>query len=166
MNTYGDGSDILNRYQSRVRVSENDPGWVDMWPSETRGNGQVRKNNANTGGAQGKGTLLRKLACNKCGFIFDASAVDHTGGSIDGEGAGGGITTAVVSAPTSAPPSINGQTYTHSENIGTQAYRKNAGCPLCFSKNGTKLRIIIDYVSPLNSPLTLGFIFIFCFVVK
>jgi len=153
----GSLSDILNRYEDRLRVSGNDPGFIDMWPSETRGDGMVRKNNANTGGAQGKGTLLRKMACRLCGFIFDASAVDHSGGSIDGEGAGGAVATAVVSNPCSAPPSINGQTFTHTENIGTQAYRRNAGCPLCFSKNGTRLRTIIDYVSPLNSPLNIGF---------
>ncbi len=153
----GSDSDFLNRYEDRLRVSENSPGWVDLWPSETRGDGRVRKNNANTGGAQGKGTLLRKAPCRLCGFVNDLSAVDHSGGSIDGEGAGGAVATAVVSAPTSAPPDILGNLFTHSEAIGTQTARKNAGCALCFTKNSTRLRIIVDYVSPLNSPLTLGF---------
>ncbi len=153
----GSLSDILNRYEDRVRVGNADPGFEDMWPSETRGNGQVRKNNANTGGAQGKGTLLRKAPCRLCGFINDLSAIDHTGGSIDGLGAGGAITTAVTSWTTSAPPDILGNLTTATEKIGTQAYRRNAGCALCYSKNSTRLRIIIDYISPLNTPLSLGF---------
>lgn len=157
MSNNGSNSDIFNRYEDRVRVSNNDPFFLDLWPSETRGDGNVRKNNANTGGAQGKGTLLRKAPCRLCGFINDLSAIDHSGGSIDGEGAGGGITVATVSFPVSAPVGIGGAPTVAMENIGTQAYRKNSGCALCFSRNSTRLRIIIDYVSPLNTPLTLGF---------
>lgn len=149
--------DILGRYESRVRVGNADPGFEDLWPSESRGNGNVRRNNANTGGAQGKGTLLRKAPCRLCGFVNDLTAIDHSGGSIDGEGAGGAVATATVSFPVSGPPDILGNTVTATENIGTQAVRKNAGCALCFSKNSTRLRIILDYVSPLNTPLTLGF---------
>lgn len=157
MSVNGSRSDEFNRYESRLRVSNVDPGFEDIWPTETRGDGKLKKNNVNTGGAQGKGTLLRKLSCRLCGFIFDASAVDHSGGSIDGEGAGGAVATATVSFPVSAPPSINGVVTTATENIGTQAYRKNAGCPLCFSKDGTKLRIIVEPVLFTNTPLTLGF---------
>lgn len=153
----GSNSDILNRYESRVRVSNTDPGFEDLWPTESRGNGNVRRNNANTGGAQGKGTLLRKAPCRLCGFINDLSAIDHTGGSIDGEGAGGSIVTGTSSWTTSAPPSILGQLTVARESYGTQSFRTNAGCALCFSKNSTRLRIIIDYVDPLNTPLTLGF---------
>ncbi len=149
--------DILGRYESRVRVGNADPGFEDLWPSESRGNGNVRRNNANTGGAQGKGTLLRKAPCRLCGFVNDLTAIDHSGGSIDGEVAGGAVATATVSFPVSGPPDILGNTVTATENIGTQAVRKNAGCALCFSKNSTRLRIILDYVSPLNTPLTLGF---------
>ncbi len=153
----GSDSDRFNRYDDRVRASNADPGFADLWPSETRGDGNVRKNNANTGGAQGKGTLLRKAPCRLCGFVNDLTAIDHSGGSIDGEGAGGAVATATVSFPVSGPPDVRGNTVTATENIGTQAYRRAAGCGLCFSKNSTRLRIIIDYVSPLNSPLTLGF---------
>ncbi len=153
----GGFSDILNRYEDRVRSANTDPGFSDLWPSESRGNGNVRRNNANTGGAQGKGTLLRKAPCRLCGFINDLSAIDHTGGSIDGQGAGGAVTSTVSSWTTSAPPSILGKLTTATENVGTQSYRRNAGCALCLSKNSTRLRIIIDYVSPLNTPLTMGF---------
>ena len=153
----GSESDILNRYADRVKVSNEDPGWEDLWPTETRGDGNVRKNNANTGGAQGKGTLLRKAPCRLCGFVNDLTAIDHSGGSIDGEGAGGAIALGSSTWNTSAPPSILGNTFTATESYGTQSYRRNGGCGLCLSKNSTKLRIIIDYVSPLNTPLTLGF---------
>jgi hypothetical protein len=150
-------SDIFNKYEDRLRESGGDPGFVDQWPTESRGNGKVRKNNSNTGGAQGKGTLLRKAPCRLCGFINDLSAIDHTGGSIDGEGAGGPISLGASTWNTSAPPSITGQVYTATENFGTQTFRRNSGCALCFSKDSTKQRTIIDYVSPLNSPLNLGF---------
>ncbi len=103
--------DVLDRYEARVRVSNVDPGFADLWPSETRGDGAVRRNNANTGGAQGKGTLLRKAPCRLCGFVNDLSAVDHSGGSIDGMGAGGaakadcGNTIAVQASHTATPES-------------------------------------------------------------
>lgn len=148
---------MLHRYEDRVRVAHADPGFVDLWPTEQRGNGLVKRNNAQTGGAQGKGTLLRKATCRLCGFVNDLSAIDHTGGSIDGMGAGGAITTATTTWTTSAPPDILGQLTTATEKIGTQSYRRAAGCALCFSKNSTRLRIITDHVSPLNTPLTLGF---------
>lgn len=153
----GSDSDRLNKYEDRLRVANGDPGFLDIWPTETRGNGRVRKNNSNTGGAQGKGTLLRKAPCRLCGMVNDLSAIDHSGGSLDGEGAGGAIALGASTWNTSAPPSITGQTYTASESYGTQAYRRNAGCCLCFSKDSSKQRIIYDYVSPLNSPLSFGF---------
>lgn len=149
--------DILGRYESRVRSSHADPGFEDLWPTESRGSGNIRRNNANTGGAQGKGTLLRKAPCRLCGYLNDLTAIDHSGGSIDGEGAGGAVATATVSFPVSGPPDILGNTVTATESTGTQSYRKGAGCALCLTKNSTRLRTITDYVSPLNSPLTLGF---------
>ncbi len=151
---YGDSP---RNYSPALVGSRGGLGADDLWPSESRGNGNVRKNNARTGGAQGKGTLLRKAPCRLCGFINDLTAIDHTGGSIDGEGAAGGIATATVSFPVSGPPSILGQTVTATENIGTQSVRKNAGCALCFSKDSTHLRVIFDRPDPLNTPLTLGF---------
>lgn len=153
----GSRSDDFNRYEARVRIGDADPGFEDVWPSETRGDGKVRKNNSRTGGAQGKGTLKRKAPCRLCGFINDLSAIDHTGGSIDGMGAGGAIATTTSSWTTSAPPDVRGNQTTATENSGTQAYRKNAGCALCLTKDSSKLRIIAEYSSPLNSPLSLGF---------
>lgn len=133
----------------------------DLWPTESRGDGSIKKNNLRTGAAQGKSSLIRKASCRLCGFPNDLTAVNHDGGSIDGEGAGGAITTATVSAPTSAPPSITGEVYTHTENIGTQAVRKNAGCCLCFSKNSTGIRLDVQTTSDAWDRLRpLGFIFL------
>lgn len=105
----------------------------DLWPSETGGTGVVEKNNQRTGAAQGKSSLLRKAKCRLCGFPNDLTAIDHSGGSLDGEGAGGAITTAT------ATWTVTGGA-TATENYGTQAYRKNAGCALCLSKNSTGMR--------------------------
>lgn len=125
------------RWRANLVGPNVDPGFSDLWPTETRGDGKVRKNNAHTGAAQGKGTLLRKAPCRLCGFPNDLTAIDHSGGSIDGEGAGGAITTATVSY------AVSGGT-TATENIGTQALRRGSGCALCFSGNSTAQRVLID----------------------
>lgn len=128
-----------------------DPAFEDIWPSETRGDGAIVKNNRRTGAAQGKGTLIRKAHCRLCGFPNDLVAVDHSGGSIDGEGAGGSITTAVASAPVSGGG-------THTEAYGSQSLRRGAGCALCFSKNSTVLRIDADAEpNPWDRIVPLGF---------
>jgi hypothetical protein len=124
---------------------------TDFWPTESRGDGKVRKNNARTGAAQGKSSLIRKAPCRLCGWLNDLTAIDHSGGSLDGEGAGGSITTATASVTL-----LNGTV--HTENYGTQALRKNSGCALCFSKNSTSLRIDVQtYVNPWDRIQPLGF---------
>lgn len=110
-----------------------EPAFDSLWPTETKGDGKVVKNNAKTGAAQGKSSLVRKSHCVLCGFPNDLSRIDHSGGSLDGEGAAGAISTQTVSAPVSGGG-------THTEPIGTQAYRNASGCALCFSKNNTPIR--------------------------
>lgn len=109
---------------------------VLLWPTETSGNGKYRKNNLRTGSAQGEGTLKRKAQCKQCGFLIDAATNDHSGGSLDGNGAGGQIVLSfnVVSVS-------GGGSYT--EYVGDQIYNKGSGCPGCFSRNS------LDDVSPL-----------------
>lgn len=153
-----DGGNELQKAFWRVNGKSEEFPFDDVWPTETRGDGKVVKNNARTGAAQGKSSLVRKAHCVLCGFINDLTRIDHSGGSIDAEGAGGAVTTAVASAPVGSPGSINGNMYTHTENYGSQAYRNASGCALCFSKNSTKLRqdaaLIIDPWSRLSN---LGF---------
>ncbi len=122
----------------------------DLWPSETRGNGVVVKNNTRDGSAQGKGSFIRKAHCRMCGFPTDLTTNDHSGGSIDGNGAGGGI--AVATATVTLP---NGTI--HTENYGTQTYNKAAGCPLCFSKNSSGQRIILTGGNPWDHIQPFGF---------
>ncbi len=124
----------------------------DFFPSDTRGDGKPIKNNFRTGAAQGKSNLLRKAHCWICGYPVDLSVIDHTGGSLDGNGAGGPITNATVTYTLT-----NGTTAT--ENYGTQAYRQAAGCPLCFSKNSTKDRnVLLQDINPWDlGPAPLGF---------
>lgn len=87
----------------------------DVYPTETAGDGKIRSNNIHTGGQQGKISGIYKARCQICGFPLDVSKNDTSGGSLDGDGAGGAV-----------------------DANGDQAYRHGAGCPLCFSKHSTK----------------------------
>jgi hypothetical protein len=127
------------------------PYFEDLWPSETKGDGLVVANNVRDGSAQGKGSLVSKAHCRLCGFPNDLSRVDHSGGSLDGNGAGGAITTATASSyPTGGD--------THTEAYGDQAYRNASGCALCFSKNSSPVRVqLTDGDAWGNKPRNLGF---------
>lgn len=123
----------------------------DLWPSETYGDGQLVANNSNTGAAQGKSNMIRKAHCRLCGFPNDASSIDHTGGSLDGNGAGGAITNT-----TSSWTLPNGTTAT--ETYGTQAYNMASGCALCFSKNSMAAESDVEVGDPWNkNPIATGF---------
>lgn len=122
----------------------------ELWPSETSGNGQVVLNNSRNGAAQGKGSFLLKAHCRLCGFPNDMSRTDHSGGSLDGNGAGGSVSLSTVTA------TLNNGT-THTEGVGTQSFRNASGCALCFTKNSTKQRILLTAGDPWNKPRNLGF---------
>src|SRR3990167_228574 len=104
--------------------------FISLWPAENRGNGKIRENNINTGYAQGNGSLKRKVSCKQCGFIFDLNKVDHSGGSLDGNGAGGAVAGGTVTATSNWGDTVTDY------NLDKD-FRKAGGCPLCFSKNGT-----------------------------
>ena len=124
-------------------ISELNPmGFENAFPTETKGDGLLRPNNANTGAAQGKGGTKKKVKCQICGFLFDANKVDYAGGSLDGQGAAGAVTQSTDTGTLS-----NGDSY--SETYGNQAYKKNAGCPLCFSKNGAKVKNFTQAPTPI-----------------
>ncbi len=152
--------DVGNELQKafwRADSHNEEPMFDQLWPTESRGDGKVRRNNVHTGSAQGKSNLVRKAPCQLCGFPNDLTAVDHSGGSLDGEGAGGAITSTLVSAPVTGGG-------VHTEYVGTQALRLNSGCALCFSKNNTKLRQdIMVNTDPWSRLRPLGFIFILGF---
>lgn len=106
-------------------------GFEEVFPTETKGDGRVVENNLKTGGEQGRGSSKRKVKCKQCGFPFDVSKNDTSGGSSQGDGAGG-----VITSTTKTVTLENGDTFT--EYYGDQAYKKGGGCPLCFSKNGAQ----------------------------
>lgn len=123
-------------------ITEKDPrGFNDVFPSETKGDGLMRPNNFRTGAAQGRGGFKRKVKCQQCGFLVNINAVDYSGGSLDGFGAGGAINqvsdTGIMN---------NGSTYT--DTHGEQALKKGAGCPFCFSKNSSKVKNYVQAPTP------------------
>lgn len=124
--------------------------FADFWPTETMGKGVVEKNNSRSGGAQGRGSLIQKAKCRLCGFPNDMTKADHSGGSLDGNGAGGGIVNATARA--TFP---NGTVYT--EAYGTQAFRNNSGCALCFSKNSSGQRTLLTGGNPWDKVQPFGF---------
>jgi hypothetical protein len=137
----------------RAFQRKNSPSFTvfdDLWPSETRGNGSIKENNKKNGGAQGKASFLLKASCRLCGFINDLSKIDHSGGSLDGNGACYVARTGTASAPVSGGG-------THTEAYGDPGTRAGAGCALCGSKNSTKQRVLQATANPWNAPQPLGF---------
>lgn len=122
----------------------------DVWPSETRGDGNIVKNNRRDGSAQGKGSFIKKAHCRLCGVPNDLISIDHSGGSLDGNGACYVISTATVTYQL-----LNGQTA--SETYGDPGIRKNSGCMLCGTKNSTKQRTLLTMGNPWDRIAPLGF---------
>jgi hypothetical protein len=119
----------------------------DAFPSETKGDGLLRKNNIRTGALQGPGSFKRKVKCQICGHLVDIQKVDHSGGSDDGNGAGGKITVTTNDIKDKDGNVIG------TEYVPDQKYSKNAGCPLCFSKHSSKIKIQdIPSVETKNTP--------------
>ena len=142
-----DSSDAFNRV---LQQSGDEVLFDDVFPSETRGGGKLASNNLRTGAAQGRSNLIRKAACQQCGFPADQTKVDHSGGSIDGSGAVGSITphAQTVVLPNGTPVAYR---------WGEANYRTNSGCPLCSSKNSTSLRQDVTNLSPWDRTAPLGF---------
>lgn len=162
---YDEANQLQKAFSNNVYDHE-EPAFEEIWPTESRGDGIIVANNFRTGAAQGKSSMIRKAHCRLCGFPNDLVAVDHSGGSIDGLGAGGGITTQVASAPL-AMSAVNykGPT-THTENAGTQAFKKGSGCALCFSKNSTGMRVdALTFTNPWDKLSLTGFVWLFCIII-
>lgn len=146
---YGkEGYDLDRAFQRK-----NSPAPVvfeDVWPSDTRGNGQVVKNNQRDGSAQGKGSLIKKAHCRLCGFPNDLIAIDHSGGSLDGNGACFTVSTSTVFYQL-----LNGTAA--SETYGQPGIRRGSGCANCGTKNSTKQRVLLTMGSPWDRVAPLGF---------
>ena len=66
---------------------------------------------------QGKKSPHVFVSCSQCGFVFDKTRVDCTGGTLSGDSGYGKVTK-------------------YDDGHGEQIVKKNSGCPLCGSKNG------------------------------
>lgn len=150
---YGSGDFLEGKSLDRAYARKNSPAPVvfqDVWPSETRGDGVVVKNNQRDGSAQGKGSFLKKAHCRLCGFPNDLTAIDHSGGSLDGNGAryliGSGTVTYGLAGDGTA-----------TETYGDPGIRKGAGCANCGTKNSTKQRVLLTTGNPWDKVQPLGF---------
>lgn len=133
------------------RATDEAAGQADfeaLWPSESRGDGSIKANNRETGAAQGRGSLKRKVSCKQCGYLFDTSVSLHDGGSMDGNGGGGTITKTSTTYTNSAGVSV-------SFDYGDQAFNPGGGCPLCFSRNGAA-SLSAD-IAGATGPVDVGF---------
>ena len=129
----------------------------DVFPSESKGDGMIRPNNVKPGWSQGAASFKRKVRCQQCGFLVDIQKVDHSGGDYEAAGAGGGITT----DGSALTPVVDAEGHTiykeitgdPAEHTGVQAHRKGSGCPFCFSRNSSKVKIKdMPMVRPINKP--------------
>ena len=136
-------------------------GFQNVFPSETSGDGFMRPNNSRTGASQGRGGFKRKVRCQICGFLVDINKVDYSGGSLDGQGAGGVVTESADvgtlnngDTTDSGHPnesSDGGTAYGPTHSVGEQAIRKGGGGPFCFSKNSSKVK---NYtLAPIPRPM-------------
>lgn len=96
----------------------------DFFPSESAGDGLRRKPYYKESDGQGLGLKLRRYSCQNCGFTgCDSVRHDHSGGTLDGNGALGA---------TSLQSDGDGD---QQSGDGLQAHSVGGGCPLCGSKN-------------------------------
>lgn len=103
-----------------------------LFPTRTSGSGRVRRNSANDGSGQGRGSSKRIASCQQCGFPNDIRRIDIKGGDLSGDGARGAITKTTVTGTTLAGAST-------SDVRNFAAARKGGGCAFCFSKNSVKV---------------------------
>lgn len=107
-----------------------------MFPTPTQGDGSVRPAYRKMTDGQGRSVSTRRVGCGICGFPgADTNKHDHSGGSLDGSGAGGTIS--LQSDGSGA----------QSDADGNQTYRSGGGCPLCFSKAFTGVRRYDEFMS-------------------
>lgn len=113
----------------------NEKNW---FPSPTARNGKVRSNSARNARGQGKGNPDRMVHCKQCGFVFDRTRTDISGGTESGNSGYGPVTKTVGDSVTdiAGDSYVDDGTTTRYGGVGDQTVNKGAGCPLCGSKNG------------------------------
>lgn len=146
---YGLEGQDLDRAFAR-KTSPEPVVFQDLWPSETFGDGKIVRNNQRDGSAQGKGSLLKKAHCILCGFPNDLIAIDHSGGSLNGNGA-----CYLISSGTVTYQLNNGDSA--SETYGDPGISPDSGCANCGTKNSTKQRVLWTMGNPWDRVAPLGF---------
>lgn len=107
-----------------------------IFPTETQGDGRIRRQYLKAFDGQGGGVKTRRVSCRICGFPgADLVQHDNSGGSLAGDGAGGAI-----SLQSDGEGDQQG-------GDGNQTYNRGGGCPLCFSKNFHGPRQFDEFVS-------------------
>ena len=112
-----------------------------LYPSPSAGDGKVIHSFKRSGKSQGKGSPKKMVQCSQCGFVFDKTTVDCSGGTQDGNGGYSEVTKTAddaVGVTDLVSDTFTDGTITRYPGVGNQEVRKNAGCPLCGTKNGLK----------------------------
>ena len=109
--------------------SDSGDGFSPLFPSPTARDGNVRRNSAQRGSGQGRGSSKRMIHCKQCGYVFDSNKVDTSGGAQDGDGGLEDVSTA------SATYTVSGVSHTETYPNVRQV-SEGAGCCVCGSKNG------------------------------
>ena len=109
-----------------------------MFPSRSARDGRVRANSARDARGQGRGKPSRFVHCKQCGFVFDMTKTNHSGGSQSGNGGYGPVTKTVGDAVTdiAGDSYVDDGTVTRYKGVGEQTVNKRSGCPLCGTRNG------------------------------
>ncbi len=109
-----------------------------MFPSRTGRDGRVRGNSARDARGQGRAKSSRFVHCKQCGFVFDMTKTNHSGGTQSGNGGYGAVTKTQGTAVTdiAGDSYVDDGTVTRYGGHGEQTVGKGSGCPFCGSKNG------------------------------
>jgi len=106
-----------------------------MFPTRTAGSGRVRPNSARTGAGQGRGSNKLMVSCRQCGFVFDKKKVNQPGGDLQCKDGYGPVTKTAGDTVYDAQES--GTAIAATEGTGDATVKKNRGCPMCGTLNGT-----------------------------
>jgi hypothetical protein len=92
---------------------------IDIFPTQSAGDGSIRDSSLKKGEGQGISTSKLISRCKQCGWRNDLSRTDHSGGTYLGDGGLGEIT----------------KFSNQYDSYGDRDVNNGAGCSLCGSKN-------------------------------
>ena len=113
------------KFKNRLDIQD-ELSVVDVYPTETAGDGLIRDNNLISGSQQGAGSKKLKVKCKQCGFFPDLNRDNSSGGTLAQEDL-------TITKTTNTITLKGGFTYT--ENVGERVIPRGYGCPVCGSRN-------------------------------